>query len=176
MKIFIDCGYYRGKALEYYAPFMDETWEVIAFEPRADLGVQSSFERSPFDIEWYQIAVWTENGDIDYVIPNREDSAHILKDRGVAENEVIKKVSSIDFSQFVDSLPEEATIVVSMDIEGAEFPVLKKMIKDGTIERISLLDIEFHHRLIPGMTREDSDHLRREIEVRGTLVKLKLEL
>lgn len=175
MKYFLDCGYYVGKALEYYAPFLDNTWEVIVFEPNHALDVETSIKRFPFPVQWIDKAVWTEDGEIGFMLQGRDDSPHIEGIRTSVDPRVV--VPCMDFSKFVSELPRHATIVCSMDIEGAEYPVLRKMIEEETIKRISLLDIEFHHRLLEG--REDeasSSTLRRAIEGEGVLVKLKLEI
>ena len=169
MKIFLDCGFYVGKALDYYAPLMDETWKVYAFEPNPTLDVKSHFERYSFKVEWIKKAVWVDDKGVDFVIDDRGDAAHI--DRGVQRKKV--KVKTIDFSKFVADLPE-AEIICSMDIEGAEFPVLRKMLDEGTMKRIQLIDIEFHDRLMKDYTIDDSRALVREMQGAGVLVKLKI--
>lgn len=173
MKIFIDAGFYIGKALEYYAPFLDETWKVYVFEPNDELPVQESIDKFPFPIEWIHKAVWTEDGEVEFRLQGRDDSSHIDSIRHSTDPKVT--VASIDFSRFVSELPE-ATIVCSMDIEGAEFPVLRKMLDEKTAQRISLLDIEFHHRLLADPDPAEASLLRRELEREGVLVKLKLEI
>lgn len=171
MKIFLDCGYYVGKALDYYAPLMDETWTVYAFEPNTELDVEATFQKYPFKIEWIKKAVWVEDGEIEFAIAGRDDASHISQLRTNTDKRVT--VPCIDFSGFVAELPE-ATIVCSMDIEGAEFPVLEMMLLESTIDRISLLDIEFHDRLFDDKSGADSSNLRKAIEARKVLVKLKI--
>lgn len=173
MKIFIDCGYYMGKALDYYAPLMDKSWTVYAFEPNTELEIDTS--RFPFEVEVIRKAVWTEDGEVEFRVGERNDASHIDTIRTSTNKKVT--VPSIDFSKFVAELPRHTdTIICSMDIEGAEFPVLKKMLAEGTAQRIALLDIEFHHRIISELTEADASTLRQELEAEGVLVKLKLEL
>lgn len=174
MKIFIDVGFYIGKALDYYAPLMDETWTVYAFEPNTELRVAESMERFPFEITWIPAAAWTEDGEVDFRLTSREDASHIDSVRPSIDKKIT--VPCIDFSRFVKELPEDATIVCSFDGEGAEFPVLRKMLDEKTAQRISLLDIEFHHRLLPDQDAAAASLLRRELEREGILVKLKLEM
>lgn len=173
MKIFIDAGFYVGKALEYYAPFLDDTWTVYAFEPNEELDVEESLKRFPFNIEWIKKAAWTEDGEVEFRLGGRNDASHIDTIRESTDRKIT--VPCIDFSKFVSELPE-ATIVCSMDIEGAEFPVLRKMLDEKTASRISLLDVEFHHRLLTSADEATASSLRRELEGEGVLVKLKLEL
>lgn len=171
-KIFLDCGYYAGKALEYYAPFMDETWEVYAFEPNTKLNVEETIKRFPFKIKWIKKAVWIEDGEVSFITDARDD-AHYIRNTRVTRRRG-RKVPCIDFSKFVARLPD-TTIACSMDIEGSEFSVLEKMLKDGTVQKLSLLDIEFHHRFMD-KTPADADSLRRRLEGEGVLVKLKIPL
>jgi uncharacterized protein YfeS len=62
------------------------------------------------------------------------------------ENFKIKKeIDCFDFSKYVkDNFKVDDYIVCKLDIEGAEYPVLEKMIKDETIPYIKKLYVEFH--------------------------------
>lgn len=174
MKIFIDVGYYVGKALDYYAPLMDDSWTVYVFEPNEELDVEESIKRFPFKVNWIKKAVWTEDGEVEFRLGARNDASHIDSIRASTDRKIT--VPCIDFSKFVAELPSDATIVCSFDGEGAEFPVFRKMIKDRTIQRIALLDVEFHHRLLETEDAASASTLRRELEGEGVLVKLKLEM
>lgn len=169
--IYIDCGFYAGKALEYYAPFMDENTEVHVFEPNPKIDVKAHMERFPFLMIWHEAAVWIKDGIAMFDIEEREDAARLRKVRKSLGKTV--KVKTVDFSKFVADLPDDK-IAISMDIEGAEYPVLRKMIKDGTAKKITLLDIEFHDRLLTDEDAGTSSALRRELETLGVLVKLKI--
>lgn len=169
-KTFIDCGYYRGRALDYYAPLMDENWKVYAFEPNPDL--ECDFSRFPFEVELIRKAIWIEDGTRLFVKSARDDASYLATRPIIGDD--VSPVECIDFSRFVSEL--EGTIVVSMDIEGSEFEVLRKMLEDGTAEKLSILDIEFHHRLLPEESAGSASELRQAFEGKGILVKLKLEL
>ena len=169
MKTFLDAGYYVGRALDYYVPLMDETWKVYAFEPNPNLELDAS--RFPFEVEFIRKAIWIEDGEIEFVIGGRDDASYI-NSLQEGEPQTIT-VPCIDFSKFVSGL--EGTIVCSMDAEGAEFPVLQKMLDDGTASKLALLDIEFHHRITKRDTQEASN-LRIALESVGVLVKTKLDI
>jgi len=56
---------------------------------------------------------------------------------------------AFDFSQWIkNTFEKEDFIHLKMDIEGAEYQVLEKMIEDGTMEYINELDVEFHWNFI----------------------------
>jgi len=172
---FIDCGYYVGKAVEYYSPFLDSGWEIIAFEPNKDLDVVSSIERFNVPYTYSDKAVWVEDGELTFSITGRNDASYIDKLRDGDVDRTIN-VESIDFSKFVSELPKESKVVCSMDIEGAEYPVLRKMIRDGSITRISLLDIEFHYRILPDEDSDSTSVLIHQLQSCGVLVKLKIPI
>ena len=162
MRVLIDCGFYAGIATKKYENRVDY---VYAFEPNPEIEVPDFVQRK---------AVWIKNGKVDFQIGGREDSASILGTSGHDEPRIIK-IACIDFSKFVADLPDDF-IICSMDIEGAEFAVLDKMLKENTIDKINILDIEFHHRLMVDKTSDDARELIKRIEERGVKVKLKVEL
>ena len=62
----------------------------------------------------------------------------------VIENNAIK-VNLINFSNYLESTSRKfEKIIVKMDIEGAEVDLLEHLIKEGTINHISILYVEFH--------------------------------
>ena len=55
------------------------------------------------------------------------------------------QIKSVDFSGFLgERFKQEDFIAVKMDIEGAEYPVLEKLISDNRLNYIDLLFVEFH--------------------------------
>jgi len=167
MSIYIDVGFYAGVALKKYQDegIVDDSWTVYAFEANPQLKVPKWVSRK---------AAWIKDGKVTLLISGREDSASVQGTSGHTTPQKVK-VPSIDFSKFVAKLPDVYTIC-SMDIEGAEFRVLKKMLKDKTIDKINLLDIEFHHRLMKDYDSEDAKKLVKQIRYRGVKVKLKVGL
>lgn len=56
-----------------------------------------------------------------------------------------EQVNCFDFSKWIRALKKPGdTLIVKMDIEGDEIPVIERMIKDGTDELLDLLLIEWH--------------------------------
>lgn len=166
MKIFLDCGRFDGVAIRQYC--VDDLWTIYSFDvdPQPELDLPRHY--------FYKEAVWTQDGDVQVSLDPRKQASHITGVAGEEYKDTVE-IPSIDFSKFVSNLPD-VLIVCSMDIEGSEFPVLRKMIKDGTIQRFTVLDIEFHHRL---MNNEDTDSARsliQELSELGVIVRLKVVL
>lgn len=166
-KIFLDCGRFDGVAIQQYC--VDDSWTIYSFDPYpkelVGLPEHTLIEK----------AVWTEDGEVLFSIDPNYQASHIVGVAG-AEYEDQTTVPSIDFSNFVASLSEDSVIVCSMDIEGSEFSVLRKMIVDGTIQRIRVLDIEFHHRMMLEENDETARQLIQEISALGVIVRLKIVL
>lgn len=165
-RIFLDCGQFDAVAIKQYV--VDDSWAIYSFEPDP-----KTLEGLP-ELTLIEKAVWIQDGEVKFGLDPLGQASHIMGLAGTDYENVIK-VPSIDFSKFVSELPE-AFIVCSMDIEGAEFPVLNKMILEGTIKRINVLDIEFHHRAMADYETEDARKLIQEISDLGIIVRLKVVL
>ncbi len=173
MNIFLDCGFYVGNVTKSYLDkkIINDDWLMYAFEPNPITDAKEVHK----NINLIEKAVWINNGQKMFKVGGRFDAGHLkgttscgLKDFGLVE--------TIDFSEFVENLPVSKKIICSMDIEGAEYRVLEKMIRKDTINRINLLDIEFHHRFMADYTSIESQKLIDELEKIGVKVKLKVEL
>lgn len=175
MNIFIDAGFYRGITLRRYIDqgIVDKSWTIYAFEPNPDLGVKQHIEDFFPDVTVTLIekAVWVRDGVMKFHISGREDAASLEGTSGHTEPKEVAS-ETIDFSKFVANLPK-AHIICSMDIEGAEFVVLEKMLEENTIDKIDLLEVEFHHRLMLDYTPDHARALIKRVEERGVEVKLK---
>ncbi len=79
-------------------------------------------------------------------------------------------VPAFDFARFLRLFPDRV-IHVKMDIEGAEFPVLRHLLKDGSIALIDHLYVEFHERLLSGESATSRNALIYEC-LKHTLVDL----
>lgn len=168
MNIFLDCGYYAGNALKKWRELgiVNDKWQIHAFEANPNIEAPKWVRRE---------AVWTKKGKVEFWLSNRENACHVDGTSSNARDKTIT-VPAIDFSKFVASLPEADLVICSMDIEGSEFTILAKMITDGSINRIDVLDIEFHHRMMADYTAEDADILIAEIKKHGVVVNLNVDL
>jgi len=84
-----------------------------------------------------------------------------------------EEVWAVDFPAFLLAMiPAErpsSFVVLKMDIEGAEYAMLRRMLTDGSLSRVDVLHVEFHQRLMPSESDETTEHLR---EALRTAVKL----
>lgn len=177
MSIFLDCGLYSGQIIKEYTRdgIIDDTWTIYSFEPNPKLDIKTYMKSIPQKINLIKKAVWIKDGKVKFIVSGRHDAAHIEEVRPDDSNAEDIMVDCVDFSRFVSELPNER-IICSMDIEGAEYEVLAKMLEENTIDKIELLDIEFHSRILDKYTTEDTLRYIDDIEKRGVKVKLKVEV
>jgi FkbM family methyltransferase len=161
--IYIDCGYYVGAAKELNC--VQNDWTLYGFEAHPGLEVPKWVKRK---------AVWINDDKVKFNIGGRDDAASIDGTSGHTEGTPQIEVQAFDFSKFVGDLPNDM-IICSMDIEGAEFPVLEKMLDDGTMDKITFLDVEFHHRIMgEAKGPEDAKYLIKRIQDLGVIIHLKV--
>ena len=165
--IFIDCGYHLGEGLTSFTESLSiiNDWEVYAFEPNPHCDIKNKISQHPFHVQGEQKAIWIENGTLSFDCEHNTTTGSpvegstseldgwgsyisCLDSRMKTEEQV--HVESIDFSEFINSFrSRECTIYCKMDMEGAEFSVLRKMIQEDTLRIIDHLWVEWHAEVLP---------------------------
>jgi len=174
--IFLDCGTNWGQGFEQIVNQFNlklNDSDVYMFEPNPfcfDI-IKNKF--SNFNL--FNQAVWNKNEkrtiNMEYYPPSNSSiggAANIIQENFVRPHWVSAdnmsewppkhhaEVECIDFSNFVETrIGKNAHIVAKLDIEGAEFEVLEKMIQDDTLKYINHIIVEWHYH-----TRRDSDRIR----------------
>lgn len=167
MKILLDCGRFDAVAINQYV--VDDSWDIYSWD--VDPQLLEGLPKHTFEKK----AVWIDDKGVEVSLDPRKQASHIKGVAGTEYGETIK-VPSFDFSKFVDDLPMNDVTVCSMDVEGSEFSILRKMIKDNTIHLLDVLDVEFHHRMMNDEDTESARKLIQEIDSHGVIVRLKIVL
>ncbi len=149
----IDCGGHKADSIDKLRQMYGNDF-VHVFEPFPSC---DKYYEDFKNIQLHKKAVWIYDGEVDFYMKKglwKFDMGNSLIERKKLkkeEDESIKiKVPCIDFSKWVLDLNEgslgmnEKKIVLKMDIEGSEYAVLNKMIKDGSIKKVDTLLIEWH--------------------------------
>jgi len=148
-KIFIDCGSHVGSSIDSFR-LRHKDFEIFCFEPLKKFKKYHNRR----GVKYYQAAVWTSYGTIDFYEDKTCDIAQgssilINKTSGKLDKKHPVTVECIDFSKWIEShFSIDDYIAVKMDIEGAEYEVLNKMILDQTIGYIDDLYMEWHYHKI----------------------------
>ena len=132
-KVVIDCGANVGNSLrEFIQKYPD--YEFYGFEPNVDLHplIQEKVAATGHEhVNISECAVWTEDGVIDLFLGHHESSTVLPGKRVPARyNQQIdysspRPVPSLDFSAWLGrEFTADDYIIVKMNIEGAEYPIL----------------------------------------------------
>jgi len=147
--IFLDCGGNIGQSIDrfknssLYAP----DYIIYSFEPVPHL---SKHYRDRKDIIFSDKAIWTNDSTLNFFIGRNHGGvgSTLMKEKWSCKPDFAHpiQVQSIDFSKWIiDNFSKEDHIILKMDIEGAEYDVLEKMITDGSINYIKKAYLEFHY-------------------------------
>jgi FkbM family methyltransferase len=164
MKYFLDCGTHLFQGLKEFNKIykFDNSWKIYSFEANPITYKQSKEFLSDglenLDIIHQNLAVSNEDSEIQINCQILPDSANgqgsnILKDppnRDIAGGYDFKwhteRVKCFDLSSFIKDLKDVEVLILKLDIEGAEFQVLEKIINDKSYEKINEMYVEFHER------------------------------
>ena len=140
-KIFIDCGAHKATSVKNFKEnYPDgDKYKIFSFEANSEF--RKCFDEYP-DTKLEIALVWTMDGEqVFYNANNESSSVYKDKSRGGAK----QIINSIDLDRWVkENLNKDDHIVLKLDIEGAEYEVLEHMIKNGSIEYVDKLFIEWH--------------------------------
>jgi FkbM family methyltransferase len=190
-RIFLDCGTHLGQALRHFQRqgVIDRSWEIHAFEANPACHLAERVNRLDLHVTPHECAVWITDGVVAFYQENhqRSNSGSPTDGRSTIDGwgssvaavaaqhpgyEPEMMVPCIDFSRFIRELPDTAEIVCKLNVEGSEFPVLRRMLSERTIDRISKLYVEFHQWMIPSETDQSVHELVSLIKDRGVIVDL----
>lgn len=178
-KVFIDCGYHLGEGLQEFITNLgiNESWKIYVFEANPACEIFNKIPNN-LNITAYNKAVWIHN---DGVIFNQENNTASKSPTAgstsnidgwgscVADLQSVHtydkqvKVESVDFAKWIMQF-KDCDVYCKMDIEGAEFPVLKQMIEQQTLSVIKELWVEWHDMDLPNEDETSRELLISKIE------------
>jgi len=149
MIVFIDCGAHCGESILRAKRQFGINTRIISFEPIPYFAkeIKKIWENDE-SVDVVNAAVWIEDGISEFQLSSTiTDGSSLLKvpiKEGEGEYLSIQ-VNTFDFSNFLKQFKEkDFKLIVKLDIEGAEYQVLSKMIKEGTINYIDEIWGEWH--------------------------------
>ena len=178
-KVFIDCGFHLGEGLKEFTDILniDHTWEVYAFEANPACDIFNKIPNLSCNITAFNKAVWIHDDGVTFNQENNNASnsptfkstspldgwgsyVSDLQSSHTYDNQIY--IESIDFPTWI-KLFDGDEIYCKMDIEGAEFPILRKMIDSGSISLIKELWVEWHDVDLPNEDITTRNNLINEI-------------
>ena len=165
--VLVDCGANLGEVLgELSERFLPQ--RIFAFEPNPALipDLERAARRTGRLTEVLSQAVWHRDEVRPFYLGHHESSTLMggkvvppMYDRQIDYAHPID-VQCIDFSRWLEALGVgPRSVVVKMDIEGAEYPVLEHLVEQGAVRFISTLLVEWHYGRFPKFPQERHERL-----------------
>lgn len=161
-KVFIDCGAWTGDSvLEFKKHYED--YDVFAFECHPKLKSSLTELSKKHKFNFINKAVWIKDGTMKlYLGVNdlTQSSTLFSKKKKYITTKNPSVVESVDFSKWMkNNIDINDYIVCKMNIEGAEYDVLEKMIKDKTINYVNKLYVAWHYNKIKDFPKKRHNKL-----------------
>jgi hypothetical protein len=161
--VYIDCGSHYGQGINQFIRMYNMTpeWDIYTFEANPTtykyfLNINKDLIEK-YNIKHFNKAIFTYDGEItinEETPPNEPNtgmgSSVISLDIWDPQNGTLRDnfkskstIPCIDFSNFLKQFIG-CNVLTKIDIEGAEYDVLEKLIKDDTIKILNRAYVEFH--------------------------------
>ena len=169
--VFIDGGAHKGETVQHFMKTVAcsmRNWTVISFEPNPHLlPALKKLE----GVEVRTEAISDSDGVGSFYFSKDEDQ--IGGSLNKSKFDVVSTpldVATIDLSRWIrETFSKEDVIWLKLDIEGGEYPVLDKILRDNTTEYVDRLFIEFHSDMV-GLPTSRDDELIKELRKRGVVL------
>ena len=144
--VFVDGGAHLGETVlgfERSKLASKHAWSIVSFEPNPELAPQ--IPKRP-NLEVHQEAIWTKDEELEFKFASEDSLGGSIMNTVVeVPNMKTVKVHAVDFGAWLKkTYRKEDVVYVKLDIEGAEYPVLEQMLKDGSMRLVDKLFVEFH--------------------------------
>jgi FkbM family methyltransferase len=169
-KIYIDLGANRGSTIRNFRR-ENADFIVFGFEPTPALvqGLRSEFRGTDSNVHIMEYAAWIHDGIVNFYFGADSDqsSTAIIGKRDTPGWQIDYKVpyraAAIDFDRwFRENTSDDDYIIIKMDVEGAEYKLLRRMLDSGSIKRVKEARIEWHWNRYPLEVTEAQHNMLRE--------------
>lgn len=162
-KIYIDCGAHIGNSIKLFknSEEYSEDFEIFAFEPIPKF---ARHLKKIDGITFINKAVWVMDGQTKMYEDKKHDTAsgsslYSNKTSGFLDRENPLNVDMVDFAKWIkDNFSPEDYIIIKMDIEGAEYPVISWMQEVDAMKYVNKMYVEFHYQKM-GEPKSDFEDL-----------------
>jgi FkbM family methyltransferase len=157
-KYFIDCGAHCGESILMAKQRFGYDINTISFEPVPFLANQLiEIHKEDPTVQIQNSAVWIENTTKKfYICDLYTDGSSLLNSLNELKEDQYIEIPCFDLSSWIkNTFTSEDYIILKLDIEGAEYEVLNKMIDNGTIGLINEFWGEWHDIKISDQRTKD---------------------
>lgn len=193
----MDCGAHIGESVELFSssPLYDKNFKIYSFEASSRLSehywrtISKLRKNNPdLDVDFINKAVWICDGTVKMYLNfgNIRASSATGSTIKVEKAELHKKWIDLDHpveTECVDlsgwlrkNVSPNDMVILKMDIEGAEYDVLQKILDDGTISMVNKMFVEWHWNRIGMSRKHHSDFVTKlksvkNLELHGEMFK-----
>lgn len=156
---FIDLGAHTGDSVLRFLRAGGQIDYAHLFEPNPEVEPRTL----PCPFSFYPVGAWIHGGSMSLYAGKeyRELGASFYED-----GEKICSVPVIDFPRWLHLLQTPCPVVLKMNIEGAEYELLDKLVDTSALNRISALYVSFHTKG-PGLHAEVRERAEKLLEENG---------
>ncbi len=163
-RIFIDLGGNKGQSITL---FLDnypgaEDFEIHTFEPNKILWETLG----TFPAILHKEIAWTHDGEMDFFVAKQSVGSTVVQGKMSGKVDYLNplKLPCIDFGKWIEQY-EEDYLVVKMNIEGAEYDILRHMDESNTLKYMDKLYVQFHdNHKIEGFDVEKTNKLKEVLD------------
>jgi len=190
-KVFIDLGGNRGQGVRQFVEMynIDSSWDVETYEPNDFCNLEEELSDLPF-VHVNKKVVWVHDGTVAFyrTISHKDGRAADVKNDGICyidEGSSVLGLNSgdvrscvqeiinmecVDISEIINKYDQDDYIVVKMDVEGSEFELVRKLLKDGMVSKINEFYIEWHTNCMDSETPQSEYQLKKELRECGVSI------
>lgn len=157
MKIFVDVGTHEGQTLEEVVKPEYDFDLIFGLEPmpREYRVARRAFLGDP-RVKVLNVGLGAATGALVMYGTNDQLEASLFREKNDVNTSAQTAVDIMDARGFFEGLPE-GTVFVNMNCEGAELPILTRLLDSGSIKRINYLLVDFDIRKIPHLASQEED-------------------
>lgn len=145
--------------------------ELVLVEPQSRFYAANARTAALWNATFLPVAAWTEDGaDLPFLANRNSEKAGLVSSmpettaKRAARERRTQRIQAIDFAQYVlRELPADALAWLKLDIEGAEYSVLPRLLVSGALCRVRYLQIEWHLNNLPERRRAEGLALRKAL-------------
>lgn len=159
--IFIDVGTHDGHTMEEVTKPKYKFDTIYGFEPMPEQ-FENVTRRFQFDhLFIFNKGLSDHSGQVPVYGDNANLGASIYAEKRDTDERIVTYCEMLEASEFVNSLPSDATVIMKLNCEGAEIPILNNLIDTGAIHRLANVMIDFDIRKVSGREQEEQKILDR---------------
>lgn len=161
MKVFLQVGANKGQNIPNIRKVYKDDYDIYSFEPNpVCIDILKNNYGNDDKITIMEYAASNKDGISDFYIGAHTLASSLRKDK--TSNMTNKKITveTLDLSKWVQekfTLGDE--IILYLDIEGAEYEVLEKLISDNTLKWFNEVYVEFHEEKLKNIDMKRHNEL-----------------